>query len=233
MALRPTAIARIIKQEAGIIMAWCKESKLESRRAKMDGVCFREVYSDKNNQSPGVSEQTPFVATNSTDSKGDTCKASVGSGQWLLQTWKRQILQRLRRYRKPCRVGWGSFLANMWSSFVAGLCVISLSACGEVDKWERNCEDNGISAFVYAQFFVKDHLISPSSADFPTIVDSATHVFEVSRDPPDICTWSVSSYVDSQNTFGAMLRAYYSVKLTYRSSTDSWILKELDWSKGR
>lgn len=233
MALRPTAIARIIKQKAGIIMAWCKGSKPESRRAKMDGVCFRKVYSDKNNQSPGVFEQTPFVATNSTDSKGDTCKASAGFDRWLLQTWKRQIRQKLPRHREPCRVDLVRLLANMWSSFIAGLCAISLTACGEVDKWELNCED-GISAFVHAQFFVKDRLISPSSADFPTTIrDSATYVFEVSRDPPNTCTWSVSSYVDSQNAFGAMLRTYYSVKLTYRSSTDSWILKELDRSKGR
>lgn len=151
----------------------------------------------------------------------------------FFQTLKRQPVQRLPRHRDPCRVEWVRLLANMWSSFVAGLCAISLTACGEVDKWEFNCEDNGRSAFVYAQLFVKDRLISPSSADFPTIVDSATYVFEISRDPPNTCTWSVSSYVDSQNAFGAMLRTYYSVKLTYRSSTDSWILKELDRSKGR
>ena len=173
------------------------------------------------------------LPTNSTDSRGDTSKTSVGSDRWLLQTWKRRICQKLPRHRELCRVRLVRLLANMWSSFIAGLCAISLTACGEVDKWELNCED-GISAFVHAQFFVKDRLISPSSADFPTTIrDSATYVFEVSRDPPNTCTWSVSSYVDSQNAFGAMLRTYYSVKLTYRSSTDSWILKELDRSKGR
>lgn len=73
-------------------------------------------------------------------------------------------------------------------------------------------------AFVMSQSFVEDRLKAPSSAKFPwmhtaTIIDQGAGKFVV------------SSYVDSQNSFGAMLRSNYSATLT--CSGNDWRLVDL------
>lgn len=78
-----------------------------------------------------------------------------------------------------------------------------------------------ITAFVMSQTFVKRELVSPSSAKFPWFDKSmATQV--------DEDTWVISSYVDSQNRFGAMLRTYYIAKVKYLGN-DKWHLLDLEF----
>jgi hypothetical protein len=65
-------------------------------------------------------------------------------------------------------------------------------------------------AVIQCQNFVKDRLKSPGSAEFPflehTIKDLGNQTFEV------------VSYVDSQNSFGALLRTYYTCRIQYVGS---------------
>jgi beta-lactamase regulating signal transducer with metallopeptidase domain len=66
---------------------------------------------------------------------------------------------------------------------------------------------DAMSAYSASQEIVKKHLKAPSTAKFPsfdearTSLDSATGI------------WTVECYVDSQNSFSAVIRGYYSVKI--------------------
>ncbi|WP_286975094.1 hypothetical protein [Acetomicrobium sp. UBA5826] len=77
-------------------------------------------------------------------------------------------------------------------------------------------------AIIMAEEFVKDRLVSPSSAKFPWRSSETTAV-KVDED-----TWVISSYVDSQNKFGAMLRTYYIAKVKYLGN-DKWQLLDLEF----
>jgi hypothetical protein len=63
---------------------------------------------------------------------------------------------------------------------------------------QRMCEEH----------FVKDQLLSPSSAKFSP--DSETNTVSLGEN-----RWTVTGYVDSQNAFGAMLRNRYSCTVRY------------------
>jgi hypothetical protein len=73
--------------------------------------------------------------------------------------------------------------------------------------------------------FVKERLKSPSTAKFPTAFDYING---------DGCmalfnngVWTLSSWVDSQNSFGAMIRSHYVAQLTYDAEEETWHLKDL------
>jgi hypothetical protein len=73
-------------------------------------------------------------------------------------------------------------------------------------KSEKSLE---VDAFVGSQMVVEKNLKSPSSAKFPLIIDSKVSVKKISENK-----YSVSAYVDSQNSFGAMIRNYYTCTVT-------------------
>ena len=62
--------------------------------------------------------------------------------------------------------------------------------------------------------FVADHLKSPSTAEFDSTATGGGD------------TWTVTGTVDSQNSFGAMVRNTYTCHLTYEGG-DSWRLDSL------
>lgn len=78
-----------------------------------------------------------------------------------------------------------------------------------------------MEAIIMAEKIVKQKLVSPSSAKFPR--SSETTAVKVDED-----TWVISSYVDSQNKFGAMLRTYYIAKVKYLGN-DKWQLLDLEF----
>lgn len=65
-----------------------------------------------------------------------------------------------------------------------------------------------IEVCVEAEFLLKQFLKSPSTADFPTC--SSMIIERLSEEQ-----FKVSSYVDSQNGFGAMIRSNWSVQYHY------------------
>ena len=81
--------------------------------------------------------------------------------------------------------------------------------------------DHAKTAPYAALKFVEQNLKSPSTAKF-------------SRNPyvdkKDDNVFIVKSYVDAQNSFGAMIRENYEVKLRYDESTRSWILIDLKFN---
>ena len=76
-----------------------------------------------------------------------------------------------------------------------------------------------IEIMTFAQLLVEKRLKSPSTAEHP----SGTSNYEIT-DLGDN-RYRVSSYVDSQNSFSAMIRTRYTV--TIKKSGDSWILESI------
>jgi hypothetical protein len=73
-------------------------------------------------------------------------------------------------------------------------------------------------ATVMAERFVSQHLHSPATASYPVRA-------KVTRTPDG---WQVSSYVDSQNRFGAMLRSHWTADMRLQGET--WTLTNLQWN---
>lgn len=72
-------------------------------------------------------------------------------------------------------------------------------------------------AVVMCQQFVTDRLKAPGTADFPWGDRTVTRSGK---------TFTVVSYVDSQNAFGAKLRTHYTCKVT-NTVADKWTLEDL------
>ncbi len=100
-------------------------------------------------------------------------------------------------------------------------------AAAEADKQKaaenrakREC-DNRRGAFRAANDFLEERLKAPKTADFASIKNSVvTNLGD--------CRHQVTSYVDSQNSFGAMLRTKYSATVKYSRTEEGWILEALE-----
>lgn len=81
-------------------------------------------------------------------------------------------------------------------------------------------------AYIISQNYVKTQLKAPSSAEFPR------HDYVCYK--KDSITYVVTSYVDSQNSFGAMIRTKYQAILKYNGGNAynnySWELQSLDFN---
>ena len=81
-------------------------------------------------------------------------------------------------------------------------------SCSQTDEQvsDNNEQISKITALTAAQEEVKARLKSPSSADFPWGSDCVTKISDN--------TYVINSYVDSQNSFGAMLRTNFTCQIT-------------------
>lgn len=76
---------------------------------------------------------------------------------------------------------------------------------------EATARGSETEAYIYAREFVADALLSPASAKFPWLPDSARY---------DGQAWRVAGYVDSQNRFGALIRSHWRCEL--RKNGGQW-----------
>lgn len=74
---------------------------------------------------------------------------------------------------------------------------------------ETRVEDMRLQAFIVSQNFCSNRLNAPSTADFP--MDTSYSKIQYLGDS----VFVINSYVDSQNSFGAMLRANYDCRLKF------------------
>jgi len=94
---------------------------------------------------------------------------------------------------------------------------ILFKLCSSGDKpesktpWDQ--KDNSAGAWVYTQMYVKNNLKSPSTAKFPW-----GYTDYVQRNGT---TYTIKSYVDSENSFGAMIRTYFNATVR-EVSEDNW-----------
>ena len=75
------------------------------------------------------------------------------------------------------------------------------------DSYDYPSEDK---AYTISQEFVKDYLKSPASAVFP-----AEFKFMIEDDKK---TFNITSFVDSENAFGAMMRTKFHIRIQYIGS---------------
>ena len=88
------------------------------------------------------------------------------------------------------------------------------------EEQERRCTKGRSDAFVMSTEFVKRRLKAPGTAAFPWAGSR-----DVSITPRPDCTYEVVAYVDSQNSFGAMLRQRYIAVVA--PGERSWKLRSL------
>ncbi|WP_370601196.1 hypothetical protein [Pseudomonas nitroreducens] len=87
---------------------------------------------------------------------------------------------------------------------------------------EKDCEDPW-NAFWISKTFVERDLVAPKSAEFPkSLNDDGVRTKYIGE-----CTHEVWSYVDSQNSYGAMIRTNYYVKVQNQKGTDNWKLLDI------
>ena len=99
-----------------------------------------------------------------------------------------------------------------------GVLVLALVACGGTANVTPTPEVNNTAACVMAQVFVERQLKAPGTAKFQVCRDAT---IQRSGDQ-----FTVRSYVDSQNSFGAMLRTDY-VAVVEWTGGDNWHLVDL------
>jgi hypothetical protein len=89
-----------------------------------------------------------------------------------------------------------------------------------VSRWES---DTGkIEAYTMAKQFVTDRLKAPSTADYPWYSSDSVQVVHRGEG-----VFVVRAHVDSQNSFGAMIRTRFVCELK-NTTGDSWSLISLD-----
>ena len=99
----------------------------------------------------------------------------------------------------------------------------SISDSGNKSTQIKQDSTSESMAYAQSQHYVKAILKSPSSAKFPW-TDYNYKKYEGNK-------YLISSYVDSQNSFGAMIRSDYAVVLTYLGGDDldinNWQLEKM------
>jgi len=103
-----------------------------------------------------------------------------------------------------------------------GSCVTCISSIPEEDPNSWRSEDNSIGAYIMMEGFIKDRLRSPASAEFPGVFDGKLDHVKYLGDRKYIIT----SYVDSQNGYGAMIRSTFIGEIE-QINKDHWSLKSL------
>jgi len=96
---------------------------------------------------------------------------------------------------------------------------IFLSNIGEDDSVEEPeiKKFTKLEAKVMSEIFVKNNLKSPGSAEFEYSEDQVTKLND--------STFEIRSYVDSQNSFGALLRMDYFCKLYFDQNEKAYLME--------
>lgn len=99
---------------------------------------------------------------------------------------------------------------------ICSFCGLSLHLTASIKPVPREKTITEFDARNACQWFIKDVLVSPGSADFIPSEDVKQNNTE----------WVVQGQVDSQNKFGALIRSNYLCVLEYQKDTGNWILKD-------
>ncbi|MFA6023934.1 MAG: hypothetical protein WC777_01830 [Candidatus Gracilibacteria bacterium] len=75
---------------------------------------------------------------------------------------------------------------------------------------EFRTEASDFEAYLMAKHFVEATLKSPTTAEFPSTMFDDPYTVSKEAD-----VYTIYSYVDSQNGFGAMIRTYYTIQLRF------------------
>lgn len=122
--------------------------------------------------------------------------------------------------RKTFNIGCGALL------LVAVVTLVTVAAFGLNPGYESYATSNQRSptrteACLMAQDFVTQQLKAPASAQFPS---PTTDNCQTAQDGNK---WFVTSYVDAQNSYGALIRSDYGVEMNYKPSDSTWHLVDV------
>jgi len=82
--------------------------------------------------------------------------------------------------------------------------VVMFNSCGKTSTTSKGPEVDNTTAWVMVQDYVSSALKAPSTAKFPPSFDEGVHISETGYQ-----TYECRGYVDSQNSFGAMMRTNF------------------------
>lgn len=99
----------------------------------------------------------------------------------------------------------------------AGILFLSIIGCANENSPSG---PDGSGALVAGQEFVKRNLQCPSTAKFPWDAYSKVVTYDKATG-----IYTISSYVDAQNAFGATIRANYVVTVKDRGA--DWVLEDI------
>jgi hypothetical protein len=88
---------------------------------------------------------------------------------------------------------------------------------------EEAYRPTGIDAYVMAKQLIEPQLKAPKTAEFASYSESKVTL--VGNDK-----WEVISYVDSQNSFGALIRTRFKITMTVNRETKYWQAVDLETS---
>ena len=80
---------------------------------------------------------------------------------------------------------------------------------------ENRYSPDAMDAYIMAKQLIEKQLKAPATADFASFRNS-----RVTSQPGD--EWTVESYVDSQNGFGALIRTRFTIKMMVNRDTKYW-----------
>jgi hypothetical protein len=112
------------------------------------------------------------------------------------------------------------------NKLIIGLAAVIFTCCCIVasntpKQTTSKSQDKAIEAFIVSQEFVKARLKAPSTAKFPGPSQAQVLIGKDNQ-------YRVISYVDSQNSFGAMLRGNYECLVKYDPAKDKWFPVTVD-----
>jgi len=104
---------------------------------------------------------------------------------------------------------------------IAFLICLGLGGIGSIAAEPPAPKHDKISAWVMSQDFVSSKLKSPATAKFPFFSEEYVRYLGEER-------YQVVAHVDSQNSFGAMIRTRFNCVLKYIGD-DKWTLEKLEF----
>lgn len=99
-----------------------------------------------------------------------------------------------------------------WKKIIIGIIILIVFFSVIVESNKDNYDSDPILAYNYAKGFIKENLKSPSTAKFPGTFEKKDHVRNLGNGE-----YLIESWVDSQNSFGAMVRSRWSCKIIMKN----------------
>lgn len=103
---------------------------------------------------------------------------------------------------------------------IGGLILIGSILGQTADRATAQRSPDNFDACFYSQKLIAKQLKAPTTAKFPTCREPDAIVAKTNG------KWTVRSYVDAQNSFGAMMRADTIAILSYNAASDVWTLDD-------
>lgn len=108
----------------------------------------------------------------------------------------------------------------LFAILVVAVVIILSRNAGEQSAAGPRVPSRSDACFI-SQKFVRERLKAPTTAKFPAWTEENCRVTRAGE------LWRVRSFVDAQNSFGAMIRSDYGVEMTHNPQTDTWTLHDI------